>query len=214
MALMRVITLNSSTIHPMAYLQSLNWTLEIRYYPKPGDPEWLHYEIYFRYKGEPIIRDDLLKRSPKAWGDRPPGALLANEHGGCSLVPTLKRVLETNQAQYWQPIEPDFTIAFYPGMYFPFQPSHWVDVTPPEMADPEDRRYDVGPDDTPVTIIAMVDAYNFGQEFAYNLQGPALILHVERRVLEQFCDDLQADLESYLSHYGPILTPGEVREDL
>lgn len=193
----------------MAQLVSMNWTLEVRYFPRLDGLDGIHYEIYFRYKDEPIIRDDLLKRTPKIWENRPPGAFLANENGSCTLVPTLKYVLQHNSPGYWSPtrdIGSDVSFAFYPGMAFPIlEYSHSVDVSEDE---------DINLDDMPVTVIAMVDAYNFGNEFAYNGMGPALILHVKRPVLEQFHDELQAELEVFLVEYGPIDIPPEIKEDL
>ena len=99
----------------MAELQVLNWELEVRYFPHPQKLAGLRYEIFFRYKGEPIVRDELLKRAPKIWEDRTPGAFLAHQREACSLVPTLRQVLETDHPMFWRSEEGDITLAFYPG---------------------------------------------------------------------------------------------------
>lgn len=187
----------------MAYLQTLNWTLEVRYFPHPHVARGIRYEIFFRYKDDPIVRDDLLKRSPKIWHDRTPGALLAHETEGCSLVPVLGETLKSGRAAVWRPSDPDFTVAVYPGRIFPF-----LEDTPLE----EESHLDS--DDLPFSVVAMVDAYNFGNEFAYHGFGPALIMVVKRSALQEFYDDLRAELEVFIEEYGPIGDAPEIREDL
>jgi hypothetical protein len=190
----------------MAELQALNWILEVRYFPQPYGRGGLRYEIFFRYKGEPIVRDGLLKRVPKVWEDRTPGAFLAHQQGACSLVPTLAQVLKTGENAFWQPEEPDITLAFYPGAVFPH-------IALDDSMTPSGTSR-MHPDDLPIAVIAMIDSYNFGQEFAYQGLGPALILHVRRPVLEAFHDDLQAELEAFLEEYGPLGRPPSITLDL
>jgi hypothetical protein len=190
----------------MAELQALNWVLEVRYFPQPHERGGLRYEIFFRYKGEPIVRDELLKRAPKVWEDRTPGAFLAHQQGACSLVPTLAQVLKTGEHTYWRPDEPDVTLAFYPGVVFPF-----IDM---DVSRPSGNISGMHSDDLPIAVIAMIDSYNFGFEFAYQGLGPALILHVRRPVLEAFHDDLQAELEAFLEEYGPLGGPPTITVDL
>lgn len=161
---------------------------------------WVQYEIYFRWQGEPIFRDELLKRSPSGWVDRPKGALKANEHHGDSLIAVLEKVLDCNEFDYWQPIEPDIVVGFYPDAYFPFMPSHSKIIYEAEhvkteaLAREKQKRENGGklPDDT-ITMVAMVDSYNFKDCVAYEGQGPAFIMTPSRENLEQFLSDLKAE---------------------
>lgn len=187
----------------MAYLRSLNWALEIRYFPHPHDVHSLRYEVFFRYKGEPIIQNELLKFSPKIWEDRTPGAFLAHENDGCSLVPTLAAVLKSNQPAIWRPSDPDMTIAFYPGQVFPYL-----------ELEPEASMEKILSKDAPFTVITVIDGYNFGNEFAHHGFGPALVMIVKRPVLQEFFDALRAELDAFIEEYGPMGFSPEIKPDL
>jgi hypothetical protein len=196
----------------MAYLHSHSLTLEVRLFPGLEDNQLILYEIFFRYKGEPIIRDELLKRTPKLWENRSPGALLARETGACTLLPVLREVMENKVVGYWQPEEPDVTFVFYPGMVFPF-----IKKVNSELDSPIQIQTTSVPalkDSFTIAVVVMVDAYNFGSEFTYSGQGPALIMHVNLSELTQFHDEFQAELETFIEEYGPFLTPLDIKEDL
>jgi len=186
----------------MAELQVLNWELEVRYFPHPQKLAGLRYEIFFRYKGEPIVRDELLKRAPKIWEDRTPGAFLAHQREACSLVPTLRQVLETDQPMFWRSEEGDITLAFYPGVIFP------------DLGRVDNNRPNIERNEDPIAVVALVDSFNFGDEFAYQGDGPALVLHVMRPALQAFYDELQAELVAFLEEYGPLGDPPAIKEDL
>ena len=109
-------------VNVMAILTSEELSLEIIYCGFEYD--WIQYEIYFRWQGEHVINDAILKRRGEYWGARPVGSLLANEHRECCILPVIKRVIETNEPDYCEPVEPDIILAIYPEQYFPFLPSH------------------------------------------------------------------------------------------
>ncbi|MFQ6072795.1 MAG: hypothetical protein ACE5KT_08875, partial [Methanosarcinales archaeon] len=110
----------------MAKLQSDNLTLEINF--TTFDYEWVNYEIFFYWEDNIIINDSILKRSSEYWSKRRIGSFLANEYRKDTLIETIKKVLDTNEPDYWEPIEPDVIIAIYPEMFFPFLKSHWEPI--------------------------------------------------------------------------------------
>jgi len=187
----------------MANLRLLNWNLEVRYFPHPHDAQGIRYELFFRYRDEPIILDELLKRSPKIWQDRTPGAFLAHESKGCSLVPILGEVLKTHQPRFWRPTDPDITMAIYPNRVFPNLTQEFV----------SDQR-DVHPDEHPFSLVTIVDGYNIGNEFVYHGFGPGMVMVVKRPAVQEFYDELRAELEAFIEEYGPIGDSPEIKEDL
>lgn len=160
---------------------------------------WVQYHLYLQWNGENVVRDELLKRRGEYWGSRPKGAFLANELENDSLLPFVKRVLDEDKADYWEPLEPDVMIAIYPESYFPFlKPhygTHWE--SPESKAKREARQMlkkEKGklPDDS-FTVIVVVDAYNLKEATAYYGQGFSLHLIVTREDLEQFARDLESE---------------------
>jgi hypothetical protein len=94
----------------MAKLQSDDLTLDIKF--MGFKDEWIEYEIKFYWKDEIIINDSLLKREGEYWGKRSTGAFLANDYQKDFLTETIRDILQTNEPEYWEPLEPDdiFTI--------------------------------------------------------------------------------------------------------
>lgn len=102
----------------MATLASDDLSLEIRY--RDFQHGWIQYEVFFRWQGEIILNDAILKRQGEYLGVRGRGGVLANEDEKCCILPTLEKVLETNEPDYCETIEPDIVLAIYPEQYFPF----------------------------------------------------------------------------------------------
>lgn len=160
---------------------------------------WVQYNCYFNWKNEPLIRNDLLKRRGDYWGSRPDHSLLANEHRGDGFVPFLKKVLETDEADYWEPIEPDIIVAVYPGDYFPFLPSHFTQIyESDELKAKREAREKLKaeqkqlPDDL-FTFVAFVDSYNFKEAGSYSGQGLSLQMIVSRQELKGFVKQLEQE---------------------
>jgi hypothetical protein len=169
---------------------------------------WVQYEVLFLWKGKPIVNNALLKRRGKYWRARSKGAFKANEYRHDTLIPTLERVLETNKPEYWEPIEPDTVMAFYPDTYFPFMKSHYRVVWEKEaIKRARERRKQAKakaggklPDD-PITVIACVDAYNLDDADAYYGEGIAQIMCPTRKELEAFCKQLKREYAVFKRRY-------------
>ncbi len=174
----------------MAILKSGDLSLEIKY--NSVEPDWIVYEVKFAWKDEVIINDAILKRYGNYWGRRPPGTFLANDYESDHLIDMLKRVLETNEPDYWQPVEPDITMAIYPGKPFPFgMKDRW------EFVDEEGREFYEEMkkiESECITIITLVDTYNLeGLNHAYSGNGLSLHLQVKKESLEKFVLELEAE---------------------
>jgi hypothetical protein len=191
----------------MAKLTSNHLTLEIRFreFDKGG---WVQYEVLFLWQDQPLVNDALLKRDRAYWNARSTGAFKANDYERDDLIATIEKVLETNQPEYWQPLEPDVTIAIYPGMDFPFLESHWQPVEEDDacqqVAGDEAQREpasDDEPQDDWVTLIVVVDTYNLKDARSYSGEGLALIMRPTRQELEVFCADLKREYQDFAEKY-------------
>lgn len=181
----------------MAKLQSDNLTLEIKF--NRFEDEWVAYEINFLWKNDIIVRDDILKKD-RWWSKGRYGTFLANDYEKDFLIETIKKVLNTNKPEYWEPMEPDAKIAIYPDSYFPFLKDHWVPV---EETNEKIIQADVEPLDENkcelFTIIAFIDTYNFKDADSYSGEGISLHIIVTRRDLEKFVTDMETEYSELLS---------------
>lgn len=187
----------------MATLRDDNLSFDFRF-AELDECLWVQYEFYFRWKNEPVFRDELLKRSPAGWADRPPGALLANEFDGDSFLPKLKKAIMGTEPVCWQPTEPDVTIAFFPGMQFPFipgwrNPAGWDEGTPAAREGRQRRkaaRKGLLPDDR-FTMIVFVDSYNWPGS-SYSNTGFALHMTPTRKELATFYYALKNEYDEFV----------------
>jgi len=182
----------------MAKLQSDNLILDIKF--MGFKDEWIEYEIKFYWKDDIIINDSILKREGEYWGKRSTGAFLANDYQKDFLIETIRGVLQTNEPEYWEPLEPDVIIAIYPDTFFPFLKSHLVFIDEEneekeqEENEKENEKQKKGkqPDDQ-FTIITLVDSYTFKNKRAYSGEGIALHLIVTREDLKKFANELEIE---------------------
>ena len=181
----------------MAILSTDDLSFEFNYSGFEGG--WIRYQFYFRWCGDNIINDNLLKKEGGYWGNRADGAFLANEYEVDGLTRLLKEVLEKNQADYWEALEPDILVAVYPDQFFPFLSSHYQlvresDEHKAKREARENLKKEQGnlPDDL-FTIIVFVDAYNLKHAVMYYGSGLSLQMIVIREKLEAFLNDLQTE---------------------
>lgn len=167
------------------------------------DDDWIKYQFNFRWRGDNIVRESVLKKGGDYWSNRPDGAFLANEHGYEGLTRLLKKVLEQNKADYWEAIEPDILVAIYPDEFFPFLPSHYQLVRESETFKAQRKvrkklKQERGnlPDDL-FTFIIFVDAYNLEHAVAYLGSGLSLQMIVTREKLEAFLGALQMEYQAF-----------------
>jgi len=184
----------------MAKLQSGDLTLEIKF--NSFEADWVAYEVLFYWQDTVIVNDNILKRTGEYWGKRAYGTFLGNDYERDYLIDTIKRVLDTNQPDYWQPIEPDITIAIYPYMDFPFGIKSHL-----EFVNEEDRKVyeEIHAKGDCFTIITLIDTYNFKDSGAYSGNGISLHLIAKRERLEKFVTDLEFEYQNLkIEHTDPI----------
>ena len=185
----------------MATLNSEDLSFEFNYSNFEGG--WISYQFYFRWRGDNIINESILKKEGDYWGNRADGAFLAEEYEADGLTRLLKKVLEKNQADYWASLDPDILVAVYPDQFFPFLPSHYklVRESDEHKAEREAReklKKEQGnlPDDL-FTIIVSVDAYNLKHADAYYGSGLSLQMVVSREELEVFLNNLETEYQAF-----------------
>lgn len=187
----------------MAKLTYHDLTLEISF-REFDDCHWVQYDVRFLWKGEPMVNDKILKRSPSGWAKRGKSVLQASEFDGDSLLQVLKHVLEANEPKQWEPSEPDMLIAFYPEKVFPFLPTKWQSayeaphIKKERLARERAKKAAGGrlPDD-PITIIAMADAYQWKECGAYYGSGLALVMTPRRKEVERFYKQLTKEYKAF-----------------
>jgi hypothetical protein len=192
----------------MAILTSEKLSLEIRFREiEPGSR--VHYDAWFRFCGEPLVRPELLNRSSPYWQDRIEDGFRAWDDEGERLIPALREAVEHNRPAQWRPLGEAFDLFFYPQICFPptckedfdapFDFAYLLrELSPTRRA----RRAAAGgplPDDI-VWIYARADLSNFGDERFFSGSGLGLELVVPRWELALFLADLEAE-------YAQILNP-------
>lgn len=177
----------------MAKLQSGNLTLEIKF--KLFEYKWINYEIIFYWKDDMIVNDSILKRDGEWWGKRSYGTFIADDYEKDHLIDTIRKVLDTNKAGYWEPLEPDTKIAIYPEEFFPFLKPHriLIDETDEEIKQNENEKQEKEHQDSLFTIIIFIDSYNFKDSHTYSGEGISLHMIVTRECLEKFVTDLEIE---------------------
>jgi hypothetical protein len=176
----------------MAKLTSGHLTLEIAY-RKLDLGGWVHYDIRFLFDDQPLINPALLSLDK---------AFRANEYEQDTLIPAIDQALQSRHPLSWEPLEPDIAIQFYPDGTYPYAPA-WLfparqepfENWPQPKSKPDTEPLE--PDDD-MTLLVMMDAYNFERSQGYTRDGPALILSVTRADLQAFRDTLQVERDIIL----------------
>ncbi len=186
----------------MARIISGNLGLEINF--KSIDFGEVTLEIGFLWQGESLINDSVLERSSDWWASRSAGRFLANLDQGEPLLNLIERVLETGEPDCYEWFEPDFILAIYPNLIFPFIVPYWR-----RQAEPEDACWRNGiwyagkrageekkaSDD--FSLIMLIDTYNFKNSGGYSTQGISLQLIATRKELEDFHRELSAEIVTF-----------------
>lgn len=191
----------------MAVLRSRNLSFDFRYVH--FDDTWVIYQICFLWKNEPILREQILKKYKDLYEmpenyELPEGAFLANDLTEDWFLPILGDVLDTDKAEFWQPLEPDITVALYSDSFFPFVPEI-IERKGQQLQDLEERKdawkklkEETGkqPDD-PFQLIIFADTKILKDEGSYSPNGVGLIMVVKRQQLEIFYDELEAEYTEF-----------------
>ncbi len=161
-----------------------------------GDLEGVVAEFIVAWDGQPVLNKSIMKRQGAFWGWFRPTSLHATEYVGPSVVEFLRRALEANRPDVFEPADPDTILAVYPESSFPFLGRKTTIV----WERPEARKERLArqrlkkaigklPDDH-ITLILFGDTYNFAGSIGYSRSGVALHFEVERAKLEGFVREL------------------------
>lgn len=180
----------------MAILSSGTIKFEFQYSRKGH--YWIDHRVRVTKNDSPLIADHVLKD----YSDDYPEIILSDEFETDSFIPFLKKVTDKNQADYWEPEDPNIIVALYPDMYFPFLKPHGEVIYESEqlIAQREARQKlkkekEKLHDDT-FTMIIFFDEFNFKDVSLYSSQGISFHLIVTRLMLERFISDLEEELNT------------------
>lgn len=186
----------------MAVLQDEKIGLEVRFSPD-CDGDILEYDVRFLWNGEPIIRDEVIRSDNEYWMAHLPGGFRAWDHGDDVLIRAIRRVLETDTADYWESLEPSVNIQFLPGVSFDDLTSLWkvavgknVSECVKDYVESVRDKLAQQRQDATCLVIARVDPFNLRDQQLYHLGGACLVLHVERSQLEQFAAELDSEYQN------------------
>lgn len=165
---------------------------------------WIQYEIYFKWKGEPVFRDELLKTRKGSWEKRSHGALKANDCEEDYFLAVLNKVLEDNVRAHWVPTDPAVVVGFYPDEPYPFYPSppkllYAADHVIEEALERDELKAESGgklPDDI-ISMVVFIDVHNWNGAIGYHDQGFCLCMLPHRWELEKFYTDLCEEWEQF-----------------
>ena len=189
----------------MAVLQIEALSLEIAY--RDVEDGCVAYDIWLRWRDEPILNDNILKRRNEYWRKRGFGAVYASEHGGCGVLPLLRHVFETNSPGYWEPTDPDVLLAIYPEGGFPFLPPNWrpardkPDARTVQKARERETAIEGARPDQLIELILFVDVYTFEDAYMYYGDGVCFRLSPRRDQLEELYKSLRAEYVDFKQKY-------------
>lgn len=183
----------------MARLTDGLLTLEIKY-REVDDLDWLQYDIWLWWDGEPLINPAILKRVNPYWDDRRDNAFRVCELQEDSLLPVLEEFLQTYAPSEWEPIEPDFNIQFNAEVSDPWYRAEYYK----NLADDAILRDEAGaflglrpeymqPDDR-IDVKVGVDHYNLRGEIVCG-NRVEVGLTVQRKALEALLLELKAEYQ-------------------
>lgn len=191
----------------MARLTDGFLTLEIKY-REIDDLDWLQYDIWLWWDGEPLINPAILKRVNPYWDDRRDNAFRVCELQEDSLLPVLEEFLRTYTPSEWEPIEPDFNIQLNAMVSDPWHRTERHQGLPNEAIVLDDegafmrlRPEYMQPDDW-IEVKVGVDYYNLRGEIACGNRVEVGLI-AQRKSLEAFLLELKEEYEECLQRTQP-----------
>ncbi|WAC27890.1 hypothetical protein [Ancylobacter sp. SL191] len=167
----------------------------------------IHYEISLQWNGQSVLNTDILKREAFRVG-HPLGWVSALNGEPCSLLPFLRKVVDEDEADYFETMDLSLIIAAYPRSDFPFLPSHWR-LIPKDTDDATgvDQAAVVAAGPAPedfIELMIFVDAFNFkGAPYPSGI-GAGIRMSPTRKDLSTFHDDLKTEYDAFLTSYDAV----------
>jgi len=187
----------------LAVLTRCNLSLEIK--PFKDYRGNIDLRFYFKYKDKNVFNKDIFAKDNKDC------SFVTEEETSLSLL--IKKVLDTNQPDYWDSMEPRVVIGIYPNLEFPFLKEHetekgnyylfsenndiqWSNLK--SISSKEKGNYDY-------TIIVCLDSVGLQGEGLSFYQGMSLIIRADRDELEKFVEELEFECKN-AKRYDPKTT--------
>ena len=182
----------------MASLSIGNLSLEIAY--SGFDTGWVCYDIACRWRGLSVINPAILEQVsavPSEWS----GGIMVKEHGECSLLPMLRKALETSQSDTWYSLPPDASLALYMNGLSPFSfdetdASRRI-MTARAKPDEELPAEDKARETTYVELLVFVDAINFRFGELTREDGVCFRLNPTLEQIWMFYEDLRNEYVAF-----------------
>lgn len=180
----------------MANLKSEGKAIEVTII-KFGLENEINYEVRPLINGNPVLNDSILWDDKKRT-QRKEGAIAIEDYGRERLIQLLKTILETEEPGYFQPLEPGFIFAIYPHFFYPFDKKDFDNLFQFWRARETARRnggpVPAGEDEW--TVILSIDPIKYIGMDASGVDGPSMIMVVERNDVEQFLKDLEKEYDA------------------
>src|SRR5687768_16580485 len=96
---------------------ALEWTF------RRGESGLISDNVRFLINGDPIIRDEVLKRHNEYWDNRDSGAVLVDDGPDPdppAFIDLIDGVLASGEPNYFVAMDPDVAVSLYPGEPYPF----------------------------------------------------------------------------------------------
>ena len=157
---------------------------------------WVHYDIRARWRGVPVFNEEVIRHESDEKTDRR-DAIKACEYRECGLLPLLRRVLERNDSDYWEALEPDILFAFQTDRRFPFlkpkSSRNQLSSTLAQEALQQEQAVRILTEDDTIETMLLIDTHSFTAGYSYSGQGVCFRLLPTRKCLRQFYEGLRGE---------------------
>ena len=187
----------------MPQLASEHLVWNIRYHH--ANTDWYYYRMTLHWKGLPVINPGIRHKNDN---DTPP-----DEYGLChndcdGLRHILDFALSSGRPVAWDCIEPDMSLAIYPGTYWPFCDYGCHDLFDSRvdqekaMQREQERLKEAFRADGTWTFMFSIDTEHFIDSDGISGDGAMIMLGCERKDVERFRAELQKEYEEFSERIG------------
>jgi hypothetical protein len=165
----------------------------------------------FHWQGQPVVNPAVRYPSDKE-NPRDEFGICQNDYDGLRQI--FDRALSTNKPCAWDSIEPDTSIAIYPGTAWPFCDRGLEDFYDSEhpieywLSKENDRLTEAAKPNGLWTVMLFIDTENFREGDCITGDGVALTISTDRQEIERFRRELEIEYEEFSNRIGyrePVL---------
>ena len=161
------------------------------------------YDLVFKWRGLPILNEEIMKRENKWWAQGPLNGVFSSEYSQFQPALFFRKMLKATQPDYLESIDPDIRITIFPNHVVPgerFEVLWEADSVKKSREEREARKRELGelPDDL-FEIHFFIDTYNFSECPAYSGDGVSFVFVVYRTELERFVNQLENERQELVA---------------